>query len=91
MPANVPLRSDAAILIYLLASELVAKPVLSVSNQASPGLVEDLSRDAATVAREASSDSEATEVSAHGIVDGLSRSWDQLATARWRVWDRRGR
>jgi hypothetical protein len=84
------LRPDASVLLYLLSSELVARPLLAgrVAPQEFEG---DLAQDARTVVEAAASVTDDGEVSAHQVIDGLSRSWDQLATARWGIWDRRGR
>lgn len=81
------LRADAELVIYLLSSELVAKPLIA-GGQAVEVFTSDLSSDAATVASAGADTADATEVSAHQIIDGLSHSWDKLAIARWRVWDR---
>lgn len=105
LPDDVELRADAEMLLYLLASEFVAKPVLMMDPGAGIGLAEAIAEDTAHVLGEAvkqarGSGSVATstkdaapapvraEVSAHDLVDGLSRSWERLRTADYRVWDR---
>lgn len=91
LPHGVQLRPDAELAIYFLVSELVAMPVLALQPNAGPELAADVAVDASTVTRVAASsltDGDDPEVTAHGVIDALSRSWRDLRTARWRVWDR---
>jgi hypothetical protein len=91
LPPDVRLRSDGELALYVLALELAARPVLTVEQPSIGELSEDLAADAVTVARRASELAPETEISAHRVVDGLSQSWDELKTSRWRVWDRHNR
>ena len=91
LPQGVGLRPDAEVVLYVLALELVARPVLALQPNVGPELAADVGADAATVTRAAVSGLQREaelEVTAHGVIDGLSQSWQELRTARWRVWDR---
>lgn len=89
LPAGVILRPDAELALYVLASELVTRPVLDVQPDSAGSLREDVTADAMTIARVAVANlAPAQEISAHGVIDGLSQSWAQLRTSSWRLWDR---
>lgn len=81
-----PLRPDAALLIYLLSHELVARPVLSVlpeqGQQVGPAITQDVGQ-IASVAVGLGGE----EVTAHSVIDALSSSWQELATADFEMWD----
>jgi hypothetical protein len=82
------LREDAQLLIALLAQELVARPVATVTPEDAeqlPGILED---DIGTIVRQAAETANDGEVSAHAVIDGLSSSWDRLRSSNLRVWDR---
>lgn len=93
VPSRLTLRSDARWLLYLLASELVSGPVLSVQSSepfgAAEELANDLREDAARLVVSASTGMvRGGEITAHGIIDALSANWSNLRVAEWRVWDR---
>lgn len=82
------LRPDAELLLLLLAEEIVAKPVAAVTPDQAPELPGVLRTDVETLVANALEPANEGEVSAHAVVDSLSRSWDQLESARFRLWDR---
>lgn len=81
------LRPDAEVLLYSLAYELVARPVLTVEPTAQQQLAEDVAADAVSIVRSTEVQAE-DEVTSHEVVDALSRSWGELRVANWRFWDR---
>lgn len=98
MPSHVDMRPDAEMLLYLLAAEFVAKPVLAMEPQGAIDLTDDLADDTARVLdgaarraieapRGSPGGDSPPEVSAHQVVNALSDSWSDLRTARSRVWD----
>jgi hypothetical protein len=83
-------RPDAELLLQLAFRELLAQPLLAVRGPQVD--VEDLEAaiegDARTITESALEDSKFEEpVSAHGIVIATSRSWSELRTAGFEVWD----
>jgi hypothetical protein len=87
---SLDLRPDAELVLFLLADEIVAKPVATVTPEEAPDLPEVLRADAETLVINAERSANDGEVSAHAIVDSLSRSWGELQSARFRFWDRTG-
>jgi hypothetical protein len=86
------LRDDAQLLILLLAREVVARPVVEISPEDAESLPDDLANDVATVVKRVADESTDREVSIHTFLDGLSASWEELRSGRYRLWDRhRGR
>jgi hypothetical protein len=84
-----PLREDGELVIYLLARELVARPVAAVRAPEQDELAATLSDDAATIARRAAElSSEQREVSAHRVIDALAGTWGDLRSGRFNLWDR---
>ena len=83
------LRGDAELVIFLLARELVARPVTAVRPTESRELGIDLPKDAEVIVDRAAPDASDGEISAHGVIDALSRLWDELRSGRYRLWDRR--
>jgi hypothetical protein len=81
-------RSDAQLFLLLVGGELVAKPVAAVGPEEAAELPEILAEDAATIIRNAAERADEGEISAHSVVDGLSASWEDLRSARFRIWDR---
>lgn len=81
------LRPDAEVLLYSIAYELVARPVLTIEPSMQEQLAADVAADARTIARAANT-ADNGDISSHALVDGLSRSWDELRMANWRFWDR---
>lgn len=81
------LRPDAEVLLYSLAFELVARPVLTVEPSTQEQLARDIAADAASVVSSADTQPDG-EITSHAVVDGLSRSWEELRVANWRFWDR---
>lgn len=84
------LRPDAELVLLLLADEIVAKPVAAINPEEAPELPEVLQADAETLVVNAQRSANDGEVSAHAVVDSLSRSWSELHSARFRLWDRAG-
>jgi hypothetical protein len=82
------LREDAQLLIALLAMELVARPVATVTPEDAEQLPAILDEDIGTIVRQAAETANDGEVSAHAVIDGLSSSWDRLRSSNLRVWDR---
>lgn len=98
VPRNIEMRPDAELLVYLLASEFVAKPVLAMEPQNAIELADDLAEDAARVVDDAGRrvlderrdypDADGPhEVSAHQVVNALSENWSELRTGRLSIWD----
>ena len=79
---------DAALLIYFLSDELVARPVFSVrpdqQNEVALAIAEDVSQIINTAVGFGSA-----EITAHTVIDVLSSSWQTLATAQFQMWDGR--
>jgi hypothetical protein len=88
LEVDAELRDDAQLLIFLLARELVARPVSAVRPQESAELAPDLTADTSLIVRRAAELSTGGEVSAHGVIDALSGTWDDLRSGRYNVWDR---
>jgi len=84
------LRPDAELVLLLLADEIVAKPVAAIAPEEVPALPEVLRADAETLVVNAQQSANEGEVSAHAVVESLSRSWDDIQSARFRLWDRAG-
>jgi hypothetical protein len=82
------LREDAQLLIGLLAMELVARPVVTVTPEDAEKLPAILDEDIGTIVRQAGETADDGEISAHAVIDGLSSSWDRLRSSNLRVWDR---
>lgn len=82
------LRPDAALLIYFLSDELVARPVFSVrpdqQDQVALAIAEDVSQIINAAVGLGSA-----EITAHTVIDALSSSWQNLATAQFQMWDGR--
>lgn len=82
------LRPDAALLIYVLSHELVARPVLNV-------LPDQLDQVGLAIAQDVSHIMHIAvgfggeEITAHTVIDALSSSWQNLATAQFQMWDGR--
>ena len=81
-------RPDAELLLQLAFSELLAQPLLAVrGRQVNVNeLLANITSDARTITRNALAEVPGP-VSAHGIVNATSRSWDELRTASFEVWD----
>jgi hypothetical protein len=84
------LRPDAELVLLLFADEIVARPVAATTPWESRQLPEVLRADARTLVVNAEQSANDGEVSAHAVVDSLSRSWGELQSARFRFWDRAG-
>jgi hypothetical protein len=84
------LRPDAELVLLLLADEIVAKPVAAVTPEEAPELSGILRADAEALVANAEPSANEGEVSAHAVVDSLSRSWSDLQSARFRLWDNAG-
>ena len=85
-----PVRSDAELLLQLAFRELLAQPLLAVRGPGVEvdGLVEAIARDSRTITQNALDARVPLEpVSAHDIVNATSRSWSELRTAGFDVWD----
>jgi hypothetical protein len=84
------LRGDTELLLVFLAEELVARPVVLVGGEPIAEVREDLAADVRVVVDEVANSNEADdgELSAHALINGLSRSWDGLRSGRYRLWDR---
>jgi hypothetical protein len=82
------LRGDAELLILFLAQDLVAEPVAAVTPEEARDLPAIVAEDVIRVVAQSAEISSDREISAHSIIDGLSASWDQLESGRFRVWDR---
>lgn len=85
-----PVRSDAELLLQLAFRELLAQPLLAVRGPAVEvdALLEAIARDSRTITQNALAAREHSEpVSAHDIVNATSRSWSELRTAGFEVWD----
>jgi hypothetical protein len=86
---GIGLRADAALLLYLAFTELVARPVIVVRG---PVVENDLSESiAADVAliTERAMDARKGEapVSAHDIINATATLWPELRSSGWEVWD----
>jgi hypothetical protein len=82
------IRPDAELLLQLAFRELVAQPLLAVRGQINGDLLGAIEGDARTITQNALEARELPElVSAHAIVNATSRSWSELRTARFEVWD----
>lgn len=84
------IRSDAELLLQLAFSELLAQPLLAVRGQQvnMDTLVEATEADTRTITQSALAASTAQgPVSAHDIINATSRSWSELRTAGFDVWD----
>ena len=84
------IRSDAELLLQLAFSELLAQPLLVVRGPEVDvdSLLEAIARDSRTITDSAMGAGNFKEpVSAHGIVNATSRSWSELRTAEFEVWD----
>ena len=81
------IRPDAELLLQLAFSELLAQPLLAVRGQELDmnNLSAAIEGDVRTITQSALGRGQ--PVSAHGIVDATSRSWSQLRTAGFQVWD----
>lgn len=83
-------RSDAKLLLQLAFRELLAQPLLAVRG---PGVYVDnllgaIATDSRTITQNAlATRADPEPVSAHGIVNATSRSWPELRTAGFEVWD----
>jgi hypothetical protein len=83
-------RSDAELLLQLAFWELLAQPLIAVRGPEVKvdDLLGAIARDSRTITQNALAAREQPEpVSAHGIVDATSRSWAELSTAGFEVWD----
>jgi nucleotide-binding universal stress UspA family protein len=80
------LRPDAALLIYVLSHELVARPVLNVlpeqHDQVGLAVAQDVSQ-----IMNAAAGFGGEQITAHTVIDALSSSWQDLATAQFQMWD----
>ncbi|MGH8961920.1 MAG: hypothetical protein ACRDWT_12155 [Jatrophihabitantaceae bacterium] len=85
---GVRLRSDAALFLLISFQEFASNPVQSVRPDVSGDeLAASIREDVRTIVRRAASEAVEGEISAHGIVNATSASWDELATAQWQLWD----
>ena len=82
------IRPDAELLLQLAFSELFAQPLLAVRGPEVDmnNLSDAIEGDVRTIMQRAL-ERGGEPVSAHGIVDATSRSWSQLRTAGFQVWD----
>lgn len=92
---GIKLRDDGALLLYSMAFELAARPVVfreslsAIESRDLPELGDALTHDIGLVLRRAAEAEPSDEgISAHLLVDTLSASWSDLALASWRVWAR---
>jgi hypothetical protein len=83
------IRPDAELVLQLAFSELLAQPLLAVRGPSVDmnNLSEAIEGDVRTIMERALAAGGRQPVSAHGIVDATSRSWSQLRTAGFQVWD----
>jgi hypothetical protein len=102
LPPHISMRPDGELLLYLLAHELVARPVLALNPTAGAELSEELTDDTAAVIRRAAALAEdqprgeeehvrapeRPEISAHKVIDAASQTWPELRSARWGIWNR---
>jgi hypothetical protein len=82
------LRGDAETLLYVAFTEVVARPAIAVRGD-SPDLHADIEADIALVTQRAALGAPGAPISAHAVVDSVSRSWDELRTTRWLLRDER--
>jgi hypothetical protein len=82
------LRGDAALLLYLLSYEFVSAPVRRVRPEQADQLTEAVSADTERIVRTAAErvQDRADGISAHGVINALSVSWDGLQTTAFNVW-----
>lgn len=84
------LRGDAELLTYLSFVELVASPILYTERARDRELSDAISGDISLLIDQAREDSVDFSITAHGIVNTVSRSWADLRTAQFRLWDNEG-
>ena len=82
------LRPDAELLLYLLALDFVARPVVAVRGpEAARGELEgDLASDIESVIQAAQERASEDEINAHSVIDALSERWNNLRTAGQNIW-----
>lgn len=85
-PDNI--RPDAELLLQLAFREFLALPVLAVRGQVDGDLLGAIEGDTRTITQNALDARESSEpISMHAIVNATSRSWPELRTAGFEVWD----
>jgi hypothetical protein len=82
--AMAPLRSDAQLLLYMLAREFVAAPLRSTGRSSDVDTVALVSGDITTIVQAAAADSDG--VTAHAVITALSNQWDNLQTTSLAIW-----
>jgi cytochrome P450 len=80
-----PLRSDAEVLLYMLAAEFVGAP-LDDAGESTGEVREMVYADARLIAETATEYAAEDGVSAHAVIRALDRSWDKLRTTALNVW-----
>jgi hypothetical protein len=83
------LREDAKALLVVNFGELVLTPLVVAGRVEIGQLAEDVRADIGLLARGAAEHmpSYETEISAHMIIDSLSRNWSRLRISRYRLWE----
>jgi len=89
------LRDDARFLLLLNLSEMIARPLLvngAADDYFQSGVAEDVQRVVETAAqqhrRNANDDEDEGSISARGVIDALSNSWQDLAVGKTGLWRR---
>jgi hypothetical protein len=82
--ATAPLRSDAELLLYLLAREFVAAPLRRTETPLDMDPAVLVSNDITTIVRAAPVDTDG--VTAHALITALSDRWDNLQTTSLAIW-----
>jgi hypothetical protein len=83
------LRADAALLLYLSFTELVASPIIAVRGpSAGADLSETITSDVMLIANRAIEGRKGDgPASAHDIVNATARTWSELRSSNWQIWD----
>jgi hypothetical protein len=87
---SIPIRSDARLVLHLAFTELVAQPMRSVRASGADlnDVLEAIETDVTTITERALAGRDPGELlSAYDIVNAASRSWPELHTAGFGLWD----
>jgi hypothetical protein len=82
--AAAPLRSDAQLLLYMLAREFVAAPLRSTERPLDVDPVALVFDDITAIVQAANVDSDG--VTAHAVITALSDQWGNLQTTSLAIW-----
>lgn len=80
------LREDAKAFLAVNFSQLIVAPLLAGGERAVE-VGDDVRSDIALLVEDASARSQEAQVSAHQVVDALSKSWGRLQIARYGLWE----